>query len=127
MQDDGSPEQLADTASDLVSRVLSVPLIWPKTTVLVSLSLVGLAIAAWTLTGVRPQGPPPPPNAERLAQMLNAVQRADAAVRQRAGMPVEPDPNARGVFETMRDQPPGVQPTGDRNQGDQTQSQEPSP
>ena len=106
-QDQDNPQQLAEAASDLVSRALSIPLIWPKTTVLVFAALVGLVVGGWSLSGrVTHRSPPPALNDQRLAQMLEAVRRADEAVRQRAGLPLQTDSEARGVFETMRNPPP---------------------
>ena len=103
-QEQDNPREIAEAASDLVGRVLSIPLIWPKTMVLVSVALIGVGVGMVALSGrASHRSPPPPLNDQRLAQMLEAVRKADEVVRQRAGLP---DPDARGVFETMRNPPP---------------------
>ena len=108
-QEQDNQQEIAEAASDVVSRVLSIPLIWPKTTVLVSVALIGVGVGLVAMSGrASHRAPPPPLNDQRLAEMLEAVRRADEAVRQRAGMPLQTDPDARGVFETMRN-PPQIQ------------------
>ncbi len=87
-----------------VSTALSIVILWPVTTVLASVTVVGLVVFICIMPSMRPDKPPPP-NEWRLQQMMNAVQAADQRVREKIGPAVEPDAEYRGVFETMRDQP----------------------
>ena len=106
-QEQDNTNEIAEAASDLVGRVLSIPLIWPKTTVLVSVALIALGMAMVALSGRSShRSPPPPLNDQRLAEMMEAVRRADERVRKQAGMLFQPVPEAQGVFETMRNSPP---------------------
>jgi hypothetical protein len=103
-RDDLTSESATTRAADWASTLLSLPLIWPKTTLFVSLVAIGMAALA-TMAPQWRSDKLPPPNARRLEEMMDAVQRADEKIRAGVGSKVQPDPDLRGVFETMRDQP----------------------
>ena len=97
-------ESVTGQSADWVSTILSVPLIWPKTTALSAFGLVGLATGLWYFSNSTPAGPPPL-KAAVLQQMLRAVEEADRRVRTEHGLAGEQSTEVSGVFETMRDRP----------------------
>jgi hypothetical protein len=98
--DELTPEQIASTASNWLSTALSVPMVWPKTTVALSLAAIALSTAVWLAPIVWPASRH---TQARLDQMIRAAEQRDQEYRSRAGVPVERNPEMPGVFEMMRD------------------------
>lgn len=81
-QEELTSEAVTIQAVDWLSTVLSIPLIWPKTTVVVSLvtTVLGLFFVVVQLT--RPAVPPPPPlDQRRVAAIQDQVRQAEATFR----------------------------------------------
>ena len=88
--------------SKAASTVLSVALVYPVTTALVSVATIALVVALFI---VPPMLPKKAPEASqwRLQQMMQAVQNADARVRSEHPEQIQQDPEFRGVWDTFRD------------------------
>lgn len=97
-------DRLLNRVSQFWSTALSKVILWPKTTAAAGLGVVALLVVAWSIPRSQ-QDKPPPPKEWRLNQMMDAVQKADQRIRSQMGPDAEPEPQFRGVFETMRDQP----------------------
>ena len=96
-------EVVTNQAVDWLSTLLSIPLVWPKTTVMSVVAVLALG------TGITMMPPPTlkrpkPADPRLLQQMMQAVQEGDQRVRSQSSLETRPDPEMRGVFETLRDQ-----------------------
>ncbi|MBI3467073.1 MAG: hypothetical protein HY000_29005 [Planctomycetes bacterium] len=77
-----NPAPLTTQAADWFSTVLSLPLIWPKTTLLVSLVVTGLSVSLIVIQLMGPAVPPPPPlDRQRVAEIERQIQQADMLAR----------------------------------------------
>ena len=69
-QEESNPASLASQAADWVSSVLSFPLVWPRTTLLVSFVVLGVCISLVAIQLMGPTVPPPPPlDRKRVAEI----------------------------------------------------------
>lgn len=81
-QEEISSEAVTSQAADWLSTVLSVPMIWPKTTAIASLAVTALGITWVVLLITAPAVPPPPPlDARRVAEIEQQVREAESAYR----------------------------------------------
>jgi hypothetical protein len=81
-QDEITSEAVTTQAADWVSTVLSVPMIWPKASAIASLAVTALGITWVAIVLAAPAVPPPPPHdAERVAEIQQQVQYAESALR----------------------------------------------
>ncbi len=81
-QDEATTDIVTTQAADLVSTILSVPLIWPKSTVAASLAaiavFVGITIVQITKPAILPVLPL---DRARIAEIEQQIQQADMAAR----------------------------------------------
>jgi hypothetical protein len=81
-QEEITSEAVTTQAADWVSTVLSVPMIWPKTTAFASLAVTALGITWIAFVLTAPAVPPTPPHdARRVAEIEQQVRDAEAALR----------------------------------------------
>ena len=81
-QEEATSGSATTQAADWVSTALSVPLIWPKTTALVSLAVIALGVGLVLTQLMGPSLPPPPPlDRQRIAEIERHIQQADALAR----------------------------------------------
>ena len=81
-QQEVTSEAVTTQAADWLSTVLSVPMIWPKTTAITSLAVTALGIT-WVVFEMTASAvaPPPPLDARRVAEIEQQVRDAEAAYR----------------------------------------------
>jgi len=81
---------------DWIALVLSVPLIWPKTTAAISVAVIAFCgYGVWKR--LRPEQPPPPPPARILTQFRDEL----AAARQALESSYGPAGTSHGFLEAM--------------------------
>jgi len=101
-QQDQDLDRALNSVSGALSTALSVVLVWPKATALASLAAIVLVVSLIFVPAPAAQKPPPT-NAWRLEQMMQAVQEADARVRAEQAHLIEPGSDYRGIWDTLRD------------------------
>jgi len=81
-QEETTSEAVSTQAADWVSTALSIPMIWPKTTAITSLAVTALGITWIIFLTTAPAVPPPPPHdAQRVAEIERRVREAEIAYR----------------------------------------------
>jgi multidrug efflux pump subunit AcrB len=95
-------DQTLNWFSRAASTVLSVALVYPVTTALTSLATIALVVALVIVPPILPKKTPEP-SSSRLQQMMQAVQNADARVRQQHADRIQQDTEFRGIWDTFRD------------------------
>ena len=81
-QEEVTSEAVTTQAADWLSTVLSIPMIWPKTTAITSLAVTALGITWVIFLMMAPAVPPPPPHdARRVAEIEQRVHEAEIAYR----------------------------------------------
>ena len=103
-QDELSLGRIVGAAVNGISTALAVPMVWPKTTALVCLAIIGFSAAIWVPPLIRADKPPDP-NFKLLSRMVQDAEKAEEKLQAERGIPLQRNPEARGVWEMMRDLP----------------------
>jgi hypothetical protein len=81
-QEEITSEAVTTQAADWLSTALSIPMIWPRATAIMSLGVTALGITWLVMMIAAPAVPPAPPHdARRVAKIEQQVREAEIALR----------------------------------------------